>query len=63
MVSLLNLVNYLGFKVLFSFNLVLSTSVDIINAIIGAIVSAIIKAIAGVTAGGLYNYCCKLLII
>jgi hypothetical protein len=62
-VSLLNLINYLGFRVLFSFSLVLSTGVGIINAIAGAIVGAIVKATAGATAGGLYSYCCRLLII
>jgi Na+-driven multidrug efflux pump len=62
-VSLLNLVSYLGFRVFLSFSLVLFTGVGIISAIVGAIVDAIVKATAGVIAGGLYSYCCKLLIV
>jgi hypothetical protein len=62
-VSLLNLVNYLGFRVLFNFSLVLSTGVGIINATAGAIADTIVKATAGVTAGGLCSYCYRLLII
>jgi uncharacterized membrane protein (DUF485 family) len=62
-VSLLNLVSYLGFRVLLSFSLVLSTGVSTISAIVRAIVGAIVKATAGVTAGGLYSCCCRLLIV
>jgi hypothetical protein len=62
-VFLLNLVNYLGFKVLLSFSLVLSIGVGTISVIAGAIVGAIVKAIAGVITGGLCSYCCRLLIV
>jgi hypothetical protein len=62
-ISLLNLVSYLGFRVLPSSGLVLSAGVGIISAIAGAIVDAIVKATAGVTASGLCSYYCRLLIV
>jgi hypothetical protein len=62
-VSLLNLVSYLGFRVFPSSSLVLSAGAGIISAIAGAIAGAIIRAIAGVTTGGLYSYCYRLLIV
>jgi hypothetical protein len=61
--SLLNLVSYLSFKVLFSSSLVSSTGVNIISVIAGAIVGAIVRATAGVTAGGLCSCCCRLLMV
>jgi hypothetical protein len=62
-VFLLNLVSYLGFRVLFSSGLVLSVSAGIISATAGAIVNAIVGATAGATAGGLCSYCCRLLMV
>jgi hypothetical protein len=62
-VFLLNLAGWFTFRVLSKSGFSLSTSAGTISAIIKATVNAIAKAIAGVTAGGLFNYCYRLLIV